>query len=279
MRVQEFSTDVNIHGRNPLINRETEKTELKKHAISILTGQQYESFNAMGEDHTSGYPQIDLLDAAEEGQFVRFFEQALEWRHTTYMFYPYFWGNKKNWVEILNLKDTDPLFEKFLQAGYARVWVPVRPGFESVVGFYIDCGGEPWTEKDAPLCDHPEHREGFDAPPLVSLLDEIKEQLDNDFVQRGGTIAVIKGDKKVTGTDTDFSVDDVYRELLVNLEVYRIAAFISATEIALKEPYRGESDSGIGYAIGVKYVGEPWVVKVPTSLVWLQGSESNLLND
>lgn len=271
MRAQEFNASINIQGRNPLLNREIEKTELKKHAISILTGQQYESFNAMEEDHTLGYPQIDLEDAKQEGKFVRFFEQALEWRHTTYMFYPYFWGNKKNWVETLNLKDTDPLFEKFLQAGYARVWVPLRPGFESVVGYYIECSdGEPWTDKDAPLCDHPEHQDGYDAPPFVSLLDEIKEQLDNDFVQRGGTISVTNGSKNVTGTDTDFSVDDVDRELLVNLEVYRIAAFVSATEIELREPYRGEDAEGMGYAIGVKYVGEPWVVKVPTSLVWLE---------
>jgi hypothetical protein len=31
----------------------------------------------------------------------------------------------------------------------------------------------------------------------------------------------------------------------------------------------------LGYTIGVKFVGEPWVVKIPTSLVLLQ--ESNQL--
>lgn len=276
-RAEQFDANVSFQGRNPAINRETEKIELKKFAISILTGQQYNSFNAMGEDHTLGYPQIDLPDASEEGQFVRFFEQALEWRHITYLFYPYFWGNKKNWVKILNMQDTDPLFEKFVQAGYARVWIPVRPGFESVVDFYIVNGGEPWTEKDAPLCnttgDEPENP--YNAPPAVSLIDEIKEQLDNDFVQRKGTIEVTNGEKNITGTDTEFTEGDVDREILISLKVYRIAKVVSATQISLLDAYEGESGDSMGYAIGVKFVGEPWLVKIPTSLVLLQ--ESNQL--
>src|SRR6185295_10261410 len=81
-----------LEERNPLINREIEKIELKKFSVSLLTGQQYESFNAMEYDYDTGIPQIDLLDAAEEGSFVRFFEQSLEWVNMTYLFYPYFWG-------------------------------------------------------------------------------------------------------------------------------------------------------------------------------------------
>lgn len=59
------------------------------------------------------------------------------------------------------------------------------------------------------------------------------------------------------------------RELLINLETYRIAQVLSETEIILTEAYRGETSEGVGYAVGVKFVGEPWVVKVPTSLVWV----------
>jgi hypothetical protein len=276
-RVEQFNANVSFQGRNPAINRETEKTELKKFAISILTGQQYDSFNAMGEDYLLRYPQIDLLDASQEGQFVRFFEQALEWRHMTYVFYPYFWGNKKNWVKILNMQDTDPLFEKFVQAGYARVWVPIRPGFESVVDFYIHNGGEPWTEKEAPLCTSTgdDRENAYNVPPSVSLIDEIKEQLDNDFVQRKGTVEVTQNEKNITGTDTEFTESDVDREILINLHVYRIAKVVSATRLVLREAYEGESANGLGYTIGVKFVGEPWVVKIPTSLVLLQ--ESNQL--
>ena len=269
---QQFETDISIQGQNPFVNRDVEKTELKKHAISILTGQQYEGFNAMWQDHRQGfgYPEIDLQDAAKEGEFVQFFEQALEWRHITYLFYDYFWGRKENWINILNSKDTDPIFEKFLKAGYARVWIPIRPGFESVIGNYICAGGEPWTEKDAPLCDVEGSDDVVEKPPMISMIEEIKEQLDNDFVEREGTISVTKDSKKVTGEGTDFSADDVDREILINLESYRIAEFNSTTEIMLREAYQGEDIVNIGVAMGVKYVGEPWVVQIPTSLVHLQ---------
>ena len=277
---QQFDTSISIQGQNPFINREVEKTELKKHSISILTGQQYEGFNAMWQDHRQGfgYPEIDLKDAAEEGDFVQFFEQALEWRHITYIFYDYFWGRKHNWIDTLNIKDTDPLFEKFLKAGYARVWVPIRPSFVSALLHYINCGGEPWTEKDAPVCCVDGVEQGFEQPPTLSIIEEMKEQLNNDFVEREGTITVTDGEKKVTGENTDFSIDDVDREILINLESYRIAKFVSPTEITLREAYKGEDDEKIGVSIGVKYVGEPWVVQVPTSLVFLGNDDLELLN-
>lgn len=273
LQSQQFETEINIQGQNPFINREVEKTELKKHAISILTGQQYEGFNAMWQDHRQGfgYPEIDLEDAAKEGDFVQFFEQTLEWRHATYLFYDYFWGRKQNWIDMLNTKDIDSLFEKFLRAGYARVWIPIRPGFDKVIGHYICAGGEPWTEKDAPQI---EGCEDGNYSPIITMIEEMKEQLDNDFVERPGTITVTNKSKVVTGELTDFSIDDVDREILINLESYRIAEFISPFEIRLREAYEGENDT-IGVAMGVKYVGEPWVVQVPTSLVHLQ-SGSNL---
>jgi hypothetical protein len=232
----------------------------------VLTGQQYESFNAMEEDYVSRIPQINLLDAAAEGKFVRFFEQALEWKHITYLFYPYFWANKKNWTTAVNQKDTDPLFEQFLQAGYARVWVPVRPDFERVITNYIQVGGEPWTEKDAPLVE-----ESGAEPPFVSLIEEIKEQLDADSEFRAGKLRVRNGDAVVKGTGTDLREDDVDREILIALRYYRIAEVnVAAQTLRLSEPYDGEDDDAIGFAIGVKFVGEPWLVQVPTTLVHLE---------
>lgn len=254
-----------IQGRNPLLNREIEKRELKKFAISLLTGQQYESFNAMEEDHVSRIPQINLIDAAAEGKFVRFFEQALEWRHITYLFYPYFWSNKKGWTAAVNQHDADPVFEQFLQAGFARVWVPVRPGFDTVVANYIQMGGEPWTEKDAPLVE-----ESGSEPPLVSLIEEIKEQLGADFEFRPGKLRVRRGDPLVKGTRTDLTEQDVDREILIALRYYRIAEVdAEAQTLRLEAPYEGADDDAVGFAVGVKFVGEPWLVQVPTTLVHL----------
>lgn len=258
---------VSIEGRNPLINREVEKRELKKFAISLLTGQQFESFNAMEVDHVTGIPQIDLADAAAEGSFVRFFEQALEWKHITYLFYPYFWADKAGWTRAVHQRDTDPLFEQFLQAGYARAWVPVRPGFELLITSYIQAGGEPWTEKDAPLVEEPAV-----APPFLSLIEEMKEQLSADFETRAGTVRVRRDDPVVRGTGTDLRDDDVDREILLDLNYYRIAAVdVAAQTLTLREPYAGDDHDATGFGIGVKFVGEPWLVQVPTTLVHLKG--------
>ncbi len=268
---QDLASLVNIQGRNPLLNREVEKRELKKFSISLLTGQQFESFNAMEQDYVSQIPQINLLDAAAEGTFVRFFEQALEWRHLTYVLYPYFWGNKNGWGETVTLQDTDPIFEQFLQAGYARVWVPVRPGFERVIAHYITCGGEPWAEHDAPLCgDGPAESE-----PVIAMIDEIKEQLGADFESRPGTLALENGKALAVGSGTDFSANDVDREILIALKTYRIVAVDEAAqEIRLGEPYPGPDADAAHFAVGVKFVGEPWVVQVPTNLVYLEDGTS-----
>ena len=62
--------------------------------------------------------------------YVRFFEQAFEWEEITWVTYPYFWGRKCNWQKIYQLQHVDPIFLAFLQAGFARVVVPVRPVYE-----------------------------------------------------------------------------------------------------------------------------------------------------
>ncbi len=126
-------------GSNPDINRATEREELKKRCLELFTGQRFESFDAAtnGIQNVSGYPEIVFREAIAEGNIAKFFEQAFEWENITYIFYPYFWGRKETWPAIKNIEETsDPLFTKFLQAGYARVQVPVRPGFENYLLFF-----------------------------------------------------------------------------------------------------------------------------------------------
>lgn len=123
-----------ISGTNPNINRECEREELKKRCLEMFTGQRFEGFDAAvdGVFNVSSYPEILFAEAVREGNIVKFFEQAFDWPNMTYVFYPYFWGRKANWLSTTLLNDpADPLFTKFLQAGYARVVVPVRPEFEN----------------------------------------------------------------------------------------------------------------------------------------------------
>ncbi len=136
-----------ITGQNPAINREIERIEMKKQCITMLTGERYQNFNAM----SGSPPEIDLVDASAEGRFIQFFEQAFEWEQMTYLFYPYFWGRKNNWVSISTTFDNDPLFTRFLQAGAARVVLPVHPAYNDAILYYLQTG-DLWNGGDLP--DH-----------------------------------------------------------------------------------------------------------------------------
>ena len=61
-----------------------------------------------------------------------------------YFFYPYFWGKKQAWVEKSNIYDDDPLFTQFLQAGAARVVVPVPLAYVDAVLFYLEIAAAPF---------------------------------------------------------------------------------------------------------------------------------------
>jgi hypothetical protein len=157
-----------IRGRNPAANLVTIRNELKKNAISILTDQHFDLFDAIEDSPTNGLPELDVPEAAAEGAYVRFFEQAFEWENLTWITYPYFWGRKDQWDERLSYDDPDPVFNEFLQAGYARVSVPARPGFEGAIDHFMTFG-EVWNGGPLPP---------ISSPLYLPIADEIAERLD-----------------------------------------------------------------------------------------------------
>jgi hypothetical protein len=152
-------------GQNPQINREVERTELKRSAIELFSLQRFENFDAMFDGDISNLPKFAFQDSIDEGKFVRFFEQAFEWENMTYEFYPYFWGKKKNWIKINSISDGDPIFEKFLKAGFARVVVPVRPSYLLSILHYQKTGLI-WEGADQPI---------IDDETLASILTDVNE--------------------------------------------------------------------------------------------------------
>jgi hypothetical protein len=150
-------------GAPPSQNLKTIKAELKKHCISIVTRQRYESFD-MVEDGDPPYFDFDV--AAERGSFTRFFEQAFEWDQLQYVFYPYYWSRADRWAKRFLRQEVDPLFLEFLQAGAARVVVPVRPGFELALTHYLETGEIYNGEGDPPIHD----------PLYVPIVTEIQER-------------------------------------------------------------------------------------------------------
>lgn len=64
------------------------------------------------------------------GEFVKFVHQAIEWENILYFLYPYFWGSEAIGHDKMLFEHADSEHERFLRAGYARIVLPVRPGFE-----------------------------------------------------------------------------------------------------------------------------------------------------
>lgn len=173
LRSVQTSAGIVIKGNNPLKNREIEKEELKKAAISIITGQRFETFDALvGADPNNTdyrYPEFSFAEAKAEGEYINFFEQAFDWKNISYQFYPYFWGRKPNWIEAKSLEDTDTVFEKFLQAGAARVLVPVQLGYEEAILNYIQTGNI-WNGTES-LVTNDEY--------ILSIINELEERRVN----------------------------------------------------------------------------------------------------
>jgi hypothetical protein len=119
-------------------------TELKRGALSVFTNQDFSGFNAMATDGF-GFPHPSLFAVDQLSAYIRFFEQAIEWDHLSYLFYPYFWGRKKTWIEKLVSDEPDPGFAAFLQAGAARIILPVRRKYEAPLEQFMNTGLVPTT--------------------------------------------------------------------------------------------------------------------------------------
>ena len=159
---------------DPETNRQIERTELKRSCIAILSNAPVDGADALvPKSPIKTSPSLFDPDPAvieTSGSWVRWFEQAFEWDKIGYVFYPYFWGRSSEWISRLNLKNDDPLFLNFLKAGYARVVVPVRNGFEDAVNFYM-LTGKPWLGGGLPkIWDKGQN------PLYLLITEEQKEQ-------------------------------------------------------------------------------------------------------
>lgn len=257
-----------VLGKNPDANREIERRELKRQSISLFTNQQYDDFDAMRRGVPPyGYPQMNIAEAAAEGSYIEFFEQAFEWVNMSYLFYPYFWGRKAEWPNYLRQDDSDPLFAQFLQAGAARVQIPVTPGFEQAVLYLLQTGNKPWEEDDSAF--------QIQGSLYKSMVDEIIDEQRGAFNKGQGTIAVTHGGATVTGNGTAFDRTlHIDRDIMIAYRIYRVIDVVSPTELTLDRGYVDASATGIPYSFGGRRVGDAWEVKVPTSLVFLQPDNS-----
>lgn len=277
--------------QNPFLLREIERAELKRMAISYVSCQFYDQFDAMKyRVKPCGHAQMDIREAELEGRFVQFFEQAFNWNLMTYIFRGYYWGRKHTWREKLLQESDDPIFRQFLAAGSARVLVPIRDGYLDHIEYFL-ATGEIWGNSGKPPLP--------DDPHYVSLAQELKEQKDNYHVDRRGRVDVVQGAAQVRLHDTEdywnlgdppagvaahldqLAIDaDIDREIVIDAKVYRIVAIdknpagavlppIDWT-ITLDRPYEGDSAANLPWSTGALFVGAPWEFVTPTSLTFLR---------
>jgi len=151
---------------NPLFYRQIEQAILKKICVSYIMNE-----DNMGSEYYTGttfttFKVTQSADMENYANFARFMEQAFEWNIMSYNFYPYYWGNRENWVELFQSEDDDAAFRAFMQAGMARVTVTVRPGFEDAVMHYMRIG-QIWNGGQVPI---------IGDKLYMSIADELKEQ-------------------------------------------------------------------------------------------------------
>jgi hypothetical protein len=179
------TTEGALGSNNVDINRKIERLEIKKSVLSLLYDlnfvpdpskadpQSLLGFNGIVTDDPApppppaipeGFARPNPVTAENQGRIVRFLEEAFEWEQMVYFFYPYYWGRKETWHASSLRRNSDPLFANFLNAGEARVVLPVRPNlYEDVVWFLQ--WGQVWK--------------GGDVPPITSadylpIVEEIK---------------------------------------------------------------------------------------------------------
>lgn len=293
--LKEAERKAGFYNRNPFVNREVERTELKRMVISYITCQFFDKFDAMkSRVKPCGYPEMDIREAEEEGKFIQFFEQAFNWNLMTYVFYPYFWGRKCTWKDKIREESNDLIFHKFLSAGSCRVLVPVRDGFYNYVQYFLSTG-EIWGQSGIPPLPN--------DPQYVSMAQEIKEQKAHYFTEREGRIDAVNGQNVVTlnGTNHYWTFAnsnanppivaglnmlhinaDIDREIILDCKVYKIvdiqlnSAISNFTSwfITIDRNYEGSSDPNANlnmkWSTGAVFIGAPWEVIVPTTLTFLR---------
>lgn len=126
---------------NPLLNRALEKRELKRLAIDMMA-RPLNVVTARNNYYGGSDTDINLnAHFNNHAAYVKFFEQAFDWEIMAYTFYPYFYAAKNQWETLFQQSNgTDPIFQAFLQSGMARMEVPVRPGFEDLVNYFMETG-------------------------------------------------------------------------------------------------------------------------------------------
>lgn len=260
-----------ISGASEEVNREVERNELKKWSIKTMRVESFDDalFDAVVK--VGDQPEIDPVVSDRQKPIVSFFEEAFEWREMSYFLYPYFWGRRSAAAARLALTGTDYRHTAFLQAGAARVVVPVTPGYEERVLNYLD--SDPADPEIVRIAAPAPGEIPADSQNPQLWLDLIVEK-NADLALGSGTLAVKKGSDLVTiNPDSHWvpSDRDLRRDVYIGGERYQVAEALPVSQqVRLDRNYEQADDAHAVYATGSVPYGAPWLVRIPTELVILK---------
>jgi hypothetical protein len=259
-------------------NRRVEAEELRKWAIKAMRLEPF-NFDAITVEE-DGAQEIDPIDGDLLATVARFFEEAFEWPQASYFLYPYYWGRRDTWKMRTALNAVDSRHAAFLRAGAARFIVPVTPGYEERVVHYLETVGGELSRLGPPPDDYAPQDPALQDLWLELLIDrrpELGLGSGTLRVQQNVDTVTINADSNWHATDRDLG-----RELYIDGDLYAVAAVTptqqgTLQQITLDEKFKGTNNPSASYATGSVPYGPPWVERVPTSLIILEGSRPRLV--
>lgn len=260
-----------ISGASEEVNREVERNELKKWSIKTMRVESFDDtlFDAVVK--VGDQAEIDPVVSDRQKPIVSFFEEAFEWREMSYFLYPYFWGRRSAAAARLALTGTDYLHTAFLQAGAARVVVPISPGYEERVLNYLD--SDPADSEIVRIASPAPGEIPPDSQNPQLWLDLIVEK-NADLALGSGTLSVKKSSDLVTiNTDSRWTPSDrdIGRDVFIGGDRYQVTEALPANQqVRIDRNYEQADDAHAVYATGSVPYGAPWLVRIPTDLVILK---------
>ncbi|MGM0889799.1 MAG: type II secretion system protein GspG [Bacillota bacterium] len=152
---------MDLSGKDTLTLRRLEREELIRQTLYWVIGEQFDptpsevgrilkKMVVMEQNQLQDeLPNADLkrqlskddwATAAGFGDIVKYLHHAIEWENLLYFLYPYFWGSDDLAREKMLFEHPDVNHRDFLRAGYTRIVIPIRPGFEESFTKLINTG-------------------------------------------------------------------------------------------------------------------------------------------
>ncbi len=287
-------------------NRETEKRELRKWCKQLLG---VTPPNETAYEPGDPWSVLDPNIASKQRFLSTFFDQAFEWQEMTYFLLDYDVAPVDRWSVVRGSYSSDPRHTDFLQAGAARVLVPITPLFETVIAQYMLSDHVPTTEDiqhwlsgwfdgitddESPETEDSEEgseQEG-DSDNVygedINLLLELLVARNPDVVMGSGKLSLENGKSTAKLIESLWEPDHIDKGRKIYIEdssfvIRDIGAENGTPVLTLDKAWNGETRDDYNFAIEAVQVGDSWTITLPTQLIMLFDKETegalNGIND